>query len=532
MKTNAHIHTPFSNSAPVTRKPLLQRKCACGGTPGPTGECAECRRNRTLGQDQQTLQPKLRVNRPGDRYEQEADRVAEQVMRMAAPEEALQRDPLVGRITPLLQRQIIPEEEEEEEEVLQAKHAPGLQRQVDPEEEEEEEVLQTKRAPGAVPEVTPSVASEIASMRGRGQALPEAERAFFELRFGHDFSRVRIHADGRAASAARSVQARAFTVGRDVVFGVGQYAPGTDAGRRLLAHELTHVVQQASTKTGPTLQRRDGTGTGSAFLHDCSTWPAAANLNTIVSNAHTKATEAVQGLNAIVSNWGTPPQSVLDRATAMGLRRGFNMEPDKSGWVEIGIGTPDEIARLDQRDRAAAQTILANYRLIAGDAPNYQSAPACTRTLTPGQACLGCVDGAHARCRGRNGAGAFVVPQMIGTPSSPIFFCPGFFGLDSEEAMAEAFLHEVAHLQTFAPSDWFGASRYYGCPVAPIEPHAPGLIQPSEFIGIADSYRCLLETLRVYKGHYEEQEQLRQQSEQAVQGLTGPDGGTEPSGEP
>jgi hypothetical protein len=70
-------------------------------------------------------------------------------------------------------------------------------------------------------------------------------RGQMEARFGHDFSRVRVHADARAAVSARAVGAAAYTVGRDVVFGAGRYAPGTAEGRSLLTHELTHVVQQA-----------------------------------------------------------------------------------------------------------------------------------------------------------------------------------------------------------------------------------------------------------------------------------------------
>ncbi|HEX9868662.1 MAG TPA: DUF4157 domain-containing protein, partial [Candidatus Tectomicrobia bacterium] len=77
-----------------------------------------------------------------------------------------------------------------------------------------------------------------------GQPLDPATRAFMEPRFGHDFSHVRVHTDVEAAESARTVNALAYTVGRDVVFGLGQYAPGTVGGQRLLAHELTHVVQQ------------------------------------------------------------------------------------------------------------------------------------------------------------------------------------------------------------------------------------------------------------------------------------------------
>jgi len=81
---------------------------------------------------------------------------------------------------------------------------------------------------------------------GHGQPLSSSERRFFEPRFGYDFSGVRVHADAQAAEAARAVDAQAFTVGKDVVFGKWQYAPGTSRGQRLLAHELTHVVQQGT----------------------------------------------------------------------------------------------------------------------------------------------------------------------------------------------------------------------------------------------------------------------------------------------
>lgn len=88
----------------------------------------------------------------------------------------------------------------------------------------------------------PPVVQEV--LRAPGQPLEPATRAFMESRFGHDFSRVRVHTDAKAAESARAVNARAYTVGRDVVFGEGGYAPDTSDGRRLMAHELAHVVQQ------------------------------------------------------------------------------------------------------------------------------------------------------------------------------------------------------------------------------------------------------------------------------------------------
>jgi hypothetical protein len=170
-----------------------------------------------------------------------------QVQRQEEPEEeeeTLQAKPLAEQITPLVQRQVDPEEEEEP---VQAKLADGAQLQRQEEEpEEEEEPIQTKQVSTRALAVTPNLASRIQSLKGGGQPLPKSVRTFFEPRFGYDFSHVRVHTDGRAAQLARSVNARAFTMGRDVVFGTGQYAPGMPVGRRLLAHELTHVVQQRS----------------------------------------------------------------------------------------------------------------------------------------------------------------------------------------------------------------------------------------------------------------------------------------------
>jgi outer membrane protein OmpA-like peptidoglycan-associated protein len=102
-----------------------------------------------------------------------------------------------------------------------------------------------RRSDGQSPSVTvPPIVHEV--LRSPGQPLDAATRAYMEPRFGHDFSKVRVHADGKAAEAARAVDALAYTVGRDVVFGEGQYRPANREGRHLLAHELTHVVQQSA----------------------------------------------------------------------------------------------------------------------------------------------------------------------------------------------------------------------------------------------------------------------------------------------
>jgi hypothetical protein len=92
----------------------------------------------------------------------------------------------------------------------------------------------------------PPIVDEV--VQSPGGALDAATRAFMEPRFGHDFGHVRIHADAKAAESARALNARAFTVGSAMVFGSGQFAPTTSAGRQLIAHELSHTIQQASPK--------------------------------------------------------------------------------------------------------------------------------------------------------------------------------------------------------------------------------------------------------------------------------------------
>jgi hypothetical protein len=97
-------------------------------------------------------------------------------------------------------------------------------------------------------------------LRSPGQPLDTPTQTFMERRLRHDFSRVRVHADAEAASAARAMQARAFTFGRDIVFGAQEYRPGTTEGKHLLAHELAHVAQQAQSR--PVVQREVGSGSG------------------------------------------------------------------------------------------------------------------------------------------------------------------------------------------------------------------------------------------------------------------------------
>lgn len=196
------------------------------------------------GGDPPPVQAKLSVSRPNDPHEREADRVADQVMLRPWPDAP--GGPAItwrGR-TPAILR-VCAECEEE------------LQRQVM---EEEEDTVQAKGVAGGSPAVPPATESRIDSLLGDGRPLPQSARDHFESRFGYDFSKVRVHTGREAADSARELNARAFTIGRDVVFGAGQYAPDTSEGQRLLAHELTHTAQQgqASPARGPALASQSG----------------------------------------------------------------------------------------------------------------------------------------------------------------------------------------------------------------------------------------------------------------------------------
>jgi hypothetical protein len=230
---------------------FLQRKCVFGAAPGVSGECA-------FG-----IPSSLAISQPGDAMEREADRVAEQVMRMAEP--AQQREASMTPAASQVQRRV-------------SAHGGGI---------------------GVAPPIVEDVLSSA------GEPLDAATRAFFEPRFGHDFSRVRVHADQRAAQSAKAVNALAYTVGSDVSFGTGQYRNSTTEGRRLLAHELAHVVQQQSAMASPRpprLQRTasfvDGTVSETLNLADRVLNNQSAGETDFVLNGSTFTTMAA-GLNAL-----------------------------------------------------------------------------------------------------------------------------------------------------------------------------------------------------------------------------------------
>lgn len=185
---------------------LFQRKCACGGSAGTSGECEACRGKKRL-------QAKLAIGAINDPLEQEADRIADQVL--AAPTHTA-----VSGAGPRIQRF--------------AGHT----------------VAETNTAPASVDQV----------LSDAGRPLEPPLRHDMEQRFDHDFSRVRVHVDAAAGQSAQDVNANAYAAGHHIAFGVGQFSPGTRAGQALLAHELTHVVQQGGASPRVTETHQDSPG--------------------------------------------------------------------------------------------------------------------------------------------------------------------------------------------------------------------------------------------------------------------------------
>ncbi|WGV28008.1 eCIS core domain-containing protein [Halotia branconii] len=297
-----------SVSSPIQRDPLVQQISRMGNAPNPSAHAAVLNRapanqqssNRQLllqlqqqygnpyvnqvlqlaremggetsvtSTEQPLVQTKLTIGAAGDKYEQEADRTARQVVqRMNAP--ASQQPEASEKMQPAkpeakeiskkpqistIQRQEIPELEKEEDEPVQLQSETGIvQRACSKCDKEQQLGQQENKLAQMQPLVqrqsgdkemtdTPDLETSIQKAQGKGQPLSDNVRGQMEQAFGADFSGVRIHTGSQSDQLNKSIQARAFTTGQDIFLRSGEYAPASKQGQELLAHELTHVVQQ------------------------------------------------------------------------------------------------------------------------------------------------------------------------------------------------------------------------------------------------------------------------------------------------
>jgi hypothetical protein len=312
---------------------FLQRKCACGQHTVAGGECESCRQKR-LG-----LQRKLTIGSSNDPLEREADRIAGQVMASPA-------HPGVSG------------------------GPPGIRRSVG----------QTAEPAGTAP------ASVERVLAGSGRPLEPALRQDMEGRFGHDFSRVRVHSGAAAQQSARDLDARAFTVGRNVVFGRGEYAPRTATGYRLLAHELTHVIQQ-SERARNLIQRRSLSDFNDTDpLHDPSR----------LTDAQIRTTDEYRLFSTftfppLVGPYATPQEALLAcRLMLRHMREGGAVIPltdeslarlfidrararlETTTTAERSIGTQDwvQASATDVQSPSTAASEFTRWMLAAGNQPD------------------------------------------------------------------------------------------------------------------------------------------------------------------
>jgi hypothetical protein len=330
-------------------------RCACGGS------CPRCQANSDSSNAP-------RVSQPSDPAEREADHVADQVMRMP---------------NPTFSSSIAPTK-------------PVIQRKCKECEAEEEKLIQTKRESPSSATTAFDVGTATRAARQGGARLTSEVRSYFEPRFGQDFSHVRVHTGSEAAGGAQAIRARAYTIGRDIVFGAGEYAPGSHEGRKLLAHELAHVAQTR----GPGEIHRQAAGGAAAAVNPCTMANCAGRTNGIQNDLNRAISYTTRAIAALT---GT-----RDGATNRALNWYFNSASDATA------------ATVRQRltcIQNALQDSLTNNRFCC-DNVGLGQAIAYVRVGQPAP----CVD-------------AFVDVSLVTN---------SYFGL-SDRIRAEVLIHECAH---------------------------------------------------------------------------------------
>jgi outer membrane protein OmpA-like peptidoglycan-associated protein len=307
---------------------VLQRKCACGNVSGAAGTCAECQQKQAL-----PLQTKLKINEPGDRYEQEADRIADQVMRMPEPS---------------IQRQMEPEEEKEG--MVQRK---AIGERVAP--------LDTKQESFEVPPIVYEV------LNSPGYPLDFGTRVFMESRFGHDFSQVRVHTDAKAAESAQATHALAYTAGQDVVFGTGQYLPNTITGQKLLAHELVHTLQQRQTISNAP-HRMELASANTMYEQE------ATQISDIVTSERSTRTDVTMSASSSIQRTCKPAEiGSVSGCIGQGGEDIFNLSSTDENLYLFHVGCDDFKPGAEDRLRQLAATITPDETVEEVDIDGFAS---------------------------------------------------------------------------------------------------------------------------------------------------------------
>ena len=265
------------------------------------------------------VQPALKVGKPGDKFEQEAESVANQVMMMPSNSQPAMMSPLSDGV----QMQV--EEEEEELQMMPVSSTISMVSRQEEEEEvqlssgEEEEQIQLFGEGGAP--VSSEVSSQITQSKGSGQNLPSPIQSEMGQKIGADFSTVKIHTGPDAAQMSSQLGAKAFTHGNDIYFNEGNFQPNTSEGKHLLAHELTHTVQQGAavrrspemsvSEAEPQVQRlpwavREGLSRFASYIPGYSLLTVIIGYDPLAGRAVARnATNLLGGLLGLIPVFGT-----------------------------------------------------------------------------------------------------------------------------------------------------------------------------------------------------------------------------------
>lgn len=409
------------------------------------------------------LQRKLTIRSVNDPLEREADRVAGEVMRMPDSKVSVGAEPLQMR------RKCAACQEEEEAKTLRTKSASPLQ---------------------AVTDGPPDIVHEV--LRSPGQPLDAEARSFFEPRFGYDFGHVRLHFDEKADASARSVGALAYTVGSHVAFRSASYSPRTADGRQLLAHELTHVVQQ-SASTG---------------FRPASPSPAGAQASAAAVVADRNGGALLHSGRAVQRQPAPSPEDRANAAADAAARRelestlpgpGGTPQPQKPKTAQRGVGCDDGQRRRAEDALKTAVHWLDNA-LGKLDPPLPEvSAPLFRHFhVNPKQPWFVAqvrdnlqrihdgLAGSPYRCGGNPecwGQNASVLPHEV-------LLCEPFFTQSDDNVRAQTLIHEAAHVFAHARAEMGGKTAIDR---SLSTRRAYARLTPDEALSNADSYGAFLQ---------------------------------------
>ncbi|MDQ6969606.1 MAG: DUF4157 domain-containing protein [Mariprofundus sp.] len=298
------------------------------------------------------VQTKLKVGKPNDRFEREADRMADQVLAAPAP---VQSQPEIA------------------------------QSGDDQPEVKKDEAVMAKG--GTSGEVSPNLESQLSNTKGGGSSLPEATRSSMEQGIGADFSRVRIHTDNNAIQMSQHLNAQAFAHGSDVYFNAGKYNPESAGGKHLLAHELTHTVQQGKSPQRSKLQKQEkeelqakrvgehtgGTRIQGGWLSSAVSWvadKAKSAAKAVVKGAQTVAAAAMNFLElakarAMEAVTSLPGYALIANVTGKDPISGNPLPPQQGGVLRFIFAM---VGAEDYYDKIAQANIIERVTMIVKNA--------------------------------------------------------------------------------------------------------------------------------------------------------------------